>query len=82
MTGLLALVLVVVAFPMALLAVSRGDQLRRLAGLEVLGVVATVVLLLLADAFGRSAYLDVGLLLALLSFAGSLVFARFLGRSL
>jgi multicomponent Na+:H+ antiporter subunit F len=81
-TGLAAMVLVAAALPLSLLALLRGDQLDRLAGLEVLGVVATVVLLLLASAFGRSAYVDVALLLALLSFAGSLVFARFFGRSL
>jgi multicomponent Na+:H+ antiporter subunit F len=82
MTALLAVVLVAVAFPLLLVAMTRGDQLQRLVGLEVLGVVATLVLLLLADAFGRSPYLDVALLVALLSFAGSLVFARFFGRSL
>jgi multicomponent Na+:H+ antiporter subunit F len=81
-TGLAAMVLVAAALPLSLLSLLRGDQLDRLAGLEVLGVVATVVLLLLASAFGRSAYVDVALLLALLSFAGSLVFARFFGRSL
>ena len=32
--------------------------------------------------YGRPAYLDVALVLALLSFAGVLVYARFLGRML
>jgi multicomponent Na+:H+ antiporter subunit F len=82
MTGLAALVLVAAACPACLVALSRGDQLERLGGLEMMNVLAVVVLLLLADAFGRTAYLDVALVLALLSFAGSLVFARFFGRSL
>ncbi|MCP9976981.1 monovalent cation/H+ antiporter complex subunit F [Actinomadura madurae] len=42
----------------------------------------TLVLVLLAAAYGRPAYLDVALVMALLSFAGSLVFARFLSRTL
>jgi multicomponent Na+:H+ antiporter subunit F len=81
-TAVAALVLVVVCLPACLLVTARGGSVDRLVGLEVLGVVSTVVLLLLADAFGRSVYMDVALVLALLSFAGSLVFARFLGRSL
>jgi len=49
---------------------------------EIGSVVTTVVLLLLSQGFARPAYVDVALLLAVLSMAGSLVFARFLGRSL
>lgn len=82
MTGVAALVLVVLALSLSSLAVSRGSSMDRLVGLETLTVVAACVLLLLSDAFGRSVYVDVALVLALLSFAGSLVFARFLGRSL
>jgi multicomponent Na+:H+ antiporter subunit F len=44
--------------------------------------VATVLLLAFAQAVGRTAYVDAALVLALLSFAGSLVFARFFGRTL
>jgi multicomponent Na+:H+ antiporter subunit F len=40
------------------------------------------VLTLLTSAYGRPAYLDVALILALLSFAGALVFARFFSRTL
>jgi multicomponent Na+:H+ antiporter subunit F len=65
-----------------LLAVLRGDPLQRLAALEALSVAVTVAAVIFADAVGRSAYLDVALVLALLSFAGSLVFARFFGRVL
>jgi len=82
MTGAAALVLVLVALPACLLLVARGEPVARLAGLEAMAVVSTVVLLLLADAAGRASYGDVALVMALLSFAGSLVFARFLGRSL
>jgi multicomponent Na+:H+ antiporter subunit F len=40
------------------------------------------VLVLLAVGQDRPAYLDVPLILALVSLAGSLVFARFFGRAL
>ena len=82
MVALVALVLVAVAVPLCLLGVVRGDPLSRLVGLEALSVVATVVLLLLARSAHRSPYVDVAVVLAVLSFAGSLVFARFWGREL
>jgi multicomponent Na+:H+ antiporter subunit F len=62
------------------IAVLRGGPVERLVALEVAGTVETLVLLLLAQAYGRPAYSDVALTLALLSFAGGLVFARFLER--
>lgn len=82
MTALVALVLAFVCIPLCLLVCSRGVPLARLVGLEVLGIVCTALALLFADLQGRSTYVDVALVLALLSFLGSLVFARFLGRSL
>jgi multicomponent Na+:H+ antiporter subunit F len=60
----------------------RGDAEDRLVGLELAGVIVTLVLLLLAEAFGRAIYVDVALALALLSLASGLVFARFLERFL
>ena len=60
----------------------RGDVVERLVGLEMAGVVVTLVLLLRAQVFGRVVYVDLALALALLSFAGGLVFARFLERFL
>ena len=76
------LVLVAGCLPLCLWRVGRGDPLSRLVGLEALAVVGTLVALLLAQAAGRSSYVDVALVMALLSFAGSLVFARFWGREL
>ena len=58
----------------------RGDPVNRLIGLEMAGVIDTLVLMLLAEGFGRPIYFDLALALALLSFAGGLVFARFLER--
>jgi multicomponent Na+:H+ antiporter subunit F len=86
MSGVLAtgvvIALLVTAVPLLLVRVCRGDPIGRLVALESLGVVGTVVLLLMARAAGRSTYDDTALVLALLSFAGSLVFARYWGREL
>ena len=58
----------------------HGDPVNRLVGLEMAGTVDTLVLLLLAQAYHRAIYFDLALALALLSFAGGMVFARFLER--
>lgn len=76
----LAAVLLLAGFGPCLLAVSRGDAVRRLVALELATPVVVLVLLLLAAGYRRSTYVDVALLLAVVSFAGSLVYARFLER--
>jgi multisubunit Na+/H+ antiporter MnhF subunit len=75
-----ATVLLVAGMAPCLAVTLRSDALERLVGLELAGVVATLVLLLLAQGLDRSSYIDLALVLSLLSFAGSLVFARFLER--
>jgi multicomponent Na+:H+ antiporter subunit F len=70
--------LVAALFP-CLLATLRGEPVDRLAGLVLAGPAATLVLMLLAAGYGRPAYLDAAFVVALLSFAGSLVYARFIG---
>jgi multicomponent Na+:H+ antiporter subunit F len=77
-----ALVILVGAVLPALATTLRGRPVDRLAGLIVTGPLVTLVLALLTSAYGRTAYLDVALILALLSFAGALVFARFFSRTL
>lgn len=77
-----ALVVLLGAVGPCLLVTLRGDPADRLTGLIVAGPAATLVLLLLSAGYGRPAYLDVAFVLALLSFAGSLVYARFIGRTL
>lgn len=77
-----ALALMIAGLAPCLVATMWGEPIARLTGLILAGPVATLVLLLLAAGYGRPAYLDVALVLALLSFAGSLVYARFLGRTL
>jgi multicomponent Na+:H+ antiporter subunit F len=58
----------------------RGDPIDRLVGLETAGTLASLILLVLAVGFGRAPFIDLGLAVALLSFGGGLVFARFLER--
>lgn len=70
--------LVVGALP-ALVLGATGSDLQRLIGLELTSAVAVLALLALAQASGQPDYLIVPLALAVLSFAGTLVFARLLG---
>ncbi len=58
----------------------RGEPTERLVGLMMAGNIDALVLLLLAVGYRRAVYLDLALALALLTFAGGLVFARFLER--
>lgn len=75
-----AIVLTAVGLPLCLARTAVGSVLSRLVGLQLAGTVVALILLLVADGIGRSIYLDLGLVLSLLSFAGSLVFLRFVQR--
>ncbi|GAA4062117.1 monovalent cation/H+ antiporter complex subunit F [Actinomadura miaoliensis] len=78
----LALTLLAAGLAPCLAAMARGRPADRLAALILAGPLATLVLAVLAAVYARPAYLDVALVLAVLSLAGSLVFARFLARTL
>lgn len=82
MLGAAALVLLVVGGTSCLVAACRGSALDRWAGLQSLTTLTVAVLLLLSFWFGRPDYVDVALVLAVVGFAGALVFTRFYGRSL
>ncbi len=58
----------------------RGPAEDRLAGLEMAGVLVTLEMVLLVQGFHRVPFYDLPLTLALLSFGGGMVFARFLER--
>lgn len=60
----------------------RGSPERRLVGLEMTGMIVVVAMALLTVGFGRAPFIDLPLALAIMSFGGSLVFARFLGKHL
>jgi multisubunit Na+/H+ antiporter MnhF subunit len=63
-----------------LIVMLRGSIVEALVGLQMAGVLETVVLLLLAEGFHRAPFFDLALVLALLALAGGLVFARMLER--
>ena len=59
---------------------ARGDVMSRLIGLEAGSVMVSMILLLVAVGLNRDPFTDLALTLALLTFGGGLVFARFLQR--
>jgi multisubunit Na+/H+ antiporter MnhF subunit len=63
----------------AMILAARGPAAHRLLGLELAAVIGTIVLMVMCQAINQSSYLIVPLVLALLSFAGTLVFTRLLG---
>jgi multicomponent Na+:H+ antiporter subunit F len=58
----------------------RASPHNGLVALNVGGDIATLVLLLLAAGTGREPFFDLAIVSAVLSFAGSLAYARFLER--
>jgi multisubunit Na+/H+ antiporter MnhF subunit len=63
----------------AMILAGRGPAAHRLLGLELAGATGVIVLMVLCQAMNQSGYLIVPLVLALLAFAGTLVFTRLLG---
>jgi multicomponent Na+:H+ antiporter subunit F len=60
----------------------HGTPERRLVGLEMASLIVTIALVLFTVGFGRIPFMDLPLAMALMSFGGGLVFARFLGKHL
>ena len=60
----------------------RGSAERRLVGLEMASLLITIAMVLFAIGFGRSIFVDLPLALAIMSFGGGLVFAKFLEKHL
>jgi multisubunit Na+/H+ antiporter MnhF subunit len=58
----------------------RASRVDALVGLQTAGTVVTLALVLLAEGFHRSSYMSVALALPFLSFVGTLLIARFMGR--
>jgi multisubunit Na+/H+ antiporter MnhF subunit len=58
----------------------RGTLLSALAALELASTITTLALLTIAQGLRRDPFMDLALVSAVLSFAGALVFARFLER--
>jgi multicomponent Na+:H+ antiporter subunit F len=64
------------------LVAARGGVLSALVALELAGVLSAVELMVLAEATHRQPFIDLALTLAVMSFVGSLAFARLLERGL
>lgn len=81
MNAFLAAALVLLACILAALPlVARGSRMDAVVGMQLAGVLAALVLLLLAEGMSRPALFDVGLVAAFLSAGGGLVFVRTLER--
>jgi multisubunit Na+/H+ antiporter MnhF subunit len=78
---LAAEVMIVALVPLAWLAM-RGDPRHRLVAFFMGGVVVTLLMMLLTMAFNRMPMMDLAITLALMSFGGGIVFARFFERHL
>jgi multisubunit Na+/H+ antiporter MnhF subunit len=78
---LAAVVLTAALVPLAIFC-GRLEPIEGVVALELAGVIAPLVLLLMAEGFHRQPFADLALVLAFLSFAGSLAYARFLERRL
>jgi multicomponent Na+:H+ antiporter subunit F len=76
---LAAVVLLAALVPCGAVCVLRSP-VDGLAALEVAGVIDTTILVLLSEGFHRQPFVDLAVVAAVLSFAGSLVFARILER--
>ncbi len=57
-----------------------SDVIEGVVALNLAGVIATLVLALLAEGFHRQPFIDMAVVLAFASVAGSLTFLRFLER--
>ena len=81
MTGwlLVAILLLLGLVPCGIVC-ARDTPMERLAGLQMASTVDTLVLLVLAEAYDQAIFFDLAVVLALLSFAGALTFARFMER--
>ncbi len=55
-----------------------SDAIEGVVALSLTGVIATLVLLLLAEGFHRQPFVDLAVALAVMSFIGSVAFVRFL----
>jgi len=77
-----SVVMLLALVPCGILALASSTIEKRVVGLEMTGIVATLELMLLTMAFNRMPLMDLAIALALLSFGGGMVFAHFLERHL
>jgi multisubunit Na+/H+ antiporter MnhF subunit len=79
---LAAVVLIIGGIVPCLVVSVTASAMEGLVALELAGVLATLVLLLLAEGFQRQPFVDLALVLAVLSFVGTLAFVRYMEREI
>lgn len=79
---LAAIVLVIGGIAPCLVVSMRASVMEGLVALELAGNITVLVLLLLAEGFQREPFVDLALVLAVVSFVGMLAFARYMEREL
>ena len=77
---LIAAAVLLVSLLVPLWACARLPLMDALVAVELTGVIQTTVLLLLAEGFHRVALFDPALVLAVMTFIGSLAYARLMER--
>jgi multicomponent Na+:H+ antiporter subunit F len=75
---LAAVVLLIGGLVPCLVVCVRASVMEGLVALQLAGEIVALVLLLLAEGFQRQPFADLAIILAVLSFVGSLVFVRFM----
>ena len=79
----LAAIVLVLGGLVPCLAVSlRASEMEGLVALELARVISVLMLLLLAEGFQRQPFVDLALVLAVLSFVGTLAFVRYMEREI
>lgn len=76
-----ALALIVALLPCVAVCLLAGAT-HALAAFEVAGTLLTTVLMLLSEGFHRQPFVDLAIVLALMSIVGALAFARLMERDL
>lgn len=77
---LIAALVLLLGFIPCGIVIMRAGIVDAVVALDLAGVLAALELVLLAEGLHRAPFFDLALVLAVLSIAGGLVFARFLGR--
>jgi multicomponent Na+:H+ antiporter subunit F len=76
-----AIAMLIALIPCAIV-VARGEAMEALVAFEAISAVAVMVLILVAEGFGRPGEFELAELLAVLMFGSGLVYVRFLERGL
>ena len=75
-----ATVLLISLIPCGAVCFRGHGPVDRLIAFELAGAIDALILLLLAEGYGRDVYFDLAVALALLTLAGGLVFTHFMER--